>query len=81
MSDIHSEIKYGSRGIHMSIKQIKLDFSILCLITSLGNSQSAGPGGGHTEHRPAARLRPQEFDWYVSFRPVVCLTMKLDITL
>lgn len=39
---------------------------MLCLIPCPGNSQSAGSGGGHTEHRLAARLRSQELDWYVS---------------
>lgn len=83
---IYTDIKYGSRCIHMSISylisiyQIKLDLWILCLIPCSGNSQSAGSGGGHTEHRLAARLRPQELDWYASFSPV-CLTMKLDMTL
>lgn len=46
---------------------------------SLGNSQSAGSGGGYTQHRLAARLRPQELDWYISFPVTVYLTKQCKV--
>lgn len=67
--------------VSILISVINNQISKFCLLPYSGNCQSAGTGGGHTEHRLAARICPQELDWYISLSLVVCLIIESDMTL